>query len=66
MQDSVFSSFYQADGEKYGGTGLGLTIARDLVELMNGQISLRSSSDEGTAIVVLLRKVFWKTGRSAN
>ena len=44
---TIFSSFTQADGKttrKYGGTGLGTTIAKQLVELMNGEIWIQSPS----------------------
>ena len=43
--DSIFESFNQASNEttrKYGGTGLGLTITRRLVELQGGQITAES------------------------
>ncbi len=47
----VFKSFQQADmttTRKYGGTGLGLTITKRLVELMGGSVSLESSVGTGT------------------
>ncbi|HAP00363.1 MAG TPA: hybrid sensor histidine kinase/response regulator, partial [Bacteroidetes bacterium] len=47
----VFESFSQAGKDtyrKFGGTGLGLTISKSLVEMMHGKIQLRSKYGEGT------------------
>ncbi len=56
-QQRLFSSFEQADvttTRKYGGTGLGLTITRALVEGMAGEITLRSAPGVGSTFRVAL------------
>ncbi len=56
-QQRLFSSFEQADvttTRKYGGTGLGLTITRALVEGMDGEITLRSAPGVGSTFRVAL------------
>ena len=53
----IFSPFSQADSDTtrlYGGTGLGLTLCRQLVERMHGQIMVDSEEHEGTHFTVNL------------
>ncbi len=50
-QENLFNAFTQADNSvtrKYGGTGLGLTICRQLVEMMNGKLEINSVLGRGT------------------
>lgn len=53
QQSRIFELYFQGSNDitrKFGGTGLGLNIARQLVELQGGNIHLKSKEGEGTEI----------------
>jgi two-component system sensor histidine kinase BarA len=55
--EKIFDAFYQVDGSstrEYGGAGLGLSIARSLVDAHHGQIYVESEIGKGTTFYVTL------------
>ena len=57
QQAKLFTEFTQADistTRKYGGTGLGLTISKRIIELMDGELSLVSQEGEGSEFTIIV------------
>ena len=68
-QSKIFDAFTQRSGQDhnvYGGTGLGLTIARKLIKLMNGEIFLHSEINQGTRFEIVLKNLEVFSGFSIN
>jgi len=62
-QEIIFNSFTQKEGHdkrKFGGTGLGLTISKKLVSMMNGKIEVESEPCQGSKFDVKFEKVRYK------
>jgi two-component system sensor histidine kinase RpfC len=58
LHQKIFEPFYQVStgtSRKYGGTGLGMSIARDVVAMMGGQLSLQSEPGKGSLFCFELR-----------
>jgi len=56
-QDRIFERFTQEDGSikrRHGGTGLGLTVARGLAELMGGTVTVKSKAGKGSVFTARL------------
>ena len=56
-QNTLFEKFTQEDGSitrRYGGTGLGMSISKELVELMGGTIAVESQKNRGTTVSVTI------------
>ena len=51
----IFNSFIQADSgstRKFGGTGIGITIVKRLVDMMEGELDIKSKENHGTVVEV--------------
>ena len=62
--DKVFDRFYQADAgltRKYEGTGIGLSLVRDIVKKHRGTIDIKNNDTEGTSFVIYLPASGYKT-----
>ncbi|HCY41875.1 MAG TPA: hypothetical protein DHV48_11045 [Prolixibacteraceae bacterium] len=60
FHDKIFDRFRQVEGEKtrkYGGNGLGLTITKNLIELMGGQIRVESEPGKGSTFHFTLPRI---------
>jgi len=57
--EAVFERFVQVDGSnsrRYGGTGIGLSLVKDIVELHGGKVSVSSEEGKGSTFHLQLRK----------
>ncbi|MGB8320444.1 MAG: ATP-binding protein [Ignavibacteriaceae bacterium] len=60
----IFDRFYQVDGSasrKHEGTGIGLALAKELIELHKGSISVKSEEGEGSEFIIRLPSSDYKT-----
>lgn len=59
----LFERFYKVDASrnrKLGGSGLGLSIAKKIIDMHEGFIHVQSKVNEGTTFIVTLQENLWK------
>ncbi|MDX1958079.1 MAG: ATP-binding protein [Leptospiraceae bacterium] len=59
--EGMFTSFHQADNSttrQFGGSGIGLAISKNLIELMDGTISIQSTENVGTEVHFTLKLIY--------
>ena len=67
QQEKLFHSFQQADSgisRKFGGTGLGLIISKQIIEMMGGEIHIESELGKGTTFIFTVQVSRSKTERN--
>ena len=70
-QDAIFEPFVQEDdstARKYGGSGLGLTISKQLIDLMDGSIDMESKVGSGSkfSVIIPVGKIEQKTSENVS
>lgn len=66
---TIFEAFVQQSGQsskKYGGTGIGLTITKRLVEMMKGKINVLSEKNAGSEFIVTFYNVKFEIDNNIN
>ncbi|MDF4203124.1 ATP-binding protein [Maribacter sp. SA7] len=65
--DTIFNGYTQAEDDtakKYGGTGLGLTITKEIIEKLNGEIEIDSTVNKGTTVRFRMPYTLGKTTKA--
>ncbi|CDF80344.1 two-component system sensor histidine kinase/res ponse regulator hybrid [Formosa agariphila KMM 3901] len=53
--EAIFNLFYQSkEGKKQKGSGIGLALTKEIIDMHNGSIEVNSSAEEGTSFIVIL------------